>query len=45
MNFVERLMSDGPGWYPNQGVEMSRGYSYSMANQDVQQYLLIEQDA
>ena len=37
--------SDRPWWYPNQGVEMSRGYSYSMANQDVQQYLSIEQDA
>lgn len=35
----------GPWWYPNQGVEMSQGYSYSMANQDVQQYLSIEQDA
>ena len=34
----------GP-WYPNQGVGMSRGYSYSMANRDVQQYLSIEQDA
>ena len=27
------------------GVEMSRGYRYSMANQDVQQYLSIEQNA
>ena len=35
----------GPDGYPNQGMEMSRGYSYSMANQDVQQYLSIEQDA
>ena len=34
----------GPWWYPNQGVEMTREYSYSMANQDVQQYLSIEQD-
>ena len=41
----ERGQSDGPWWYPNQGVEMSWGYSYSMANQDIQQYLSIEQDA
>jgi hypothetical protein len=31
--------------FSDQGVEVSRGFSYSMANEDVQQYLSVEQDA
>ena len=28
----ERGQSDGPWWYPNQGVEVSRAFSYSMGS-------------
>ena len=32
-------------WLTNRGVEMPQGHSYSMANQVVQLYFSIEQDA
>ena len=35
----------GPDGYPNQGVEMPQGHNYSMANQAVQPYFSIKQDA
>ena len=35
----------GPDGIPNRDVEMPRGHSYSMANQAVQPYFSIEQDA
>jgi hypothetical protein len=41
----ERGQGDGPGWYPNRGVEMPWGYCYILANQVVQPYFSIKQDA
>jgi hypothetical protein len=35
----------GTGWYPNRGVEMHCGYCYRLANQVVQPYFSIKQDA
>ena len=29
------FLLDGTGWYPNRGVEMPWGHSYTMANQAV----------
>jgi hypothetical protein len=41
----ERGQGDGHGWYPNRGMEMPWGYCYCLANQVLQPYFSIKQDA